>query len=64
MSFGEVGAAQARALHGWIGHPASAPANIAYAVANGVRPAAYDMLASNRLLAGGDADRRDRHRRA
>jgi hypothetical protein len=55
MSFGEVGAAQARALHHWIGHPPSAPANLAYALANGVHPAAYDLLASSRLLAGGAA---------
>ena len=54
VSFGEVGAAQARALHGWIGHPASAPANIAFAVANGVRLGDYDVLAPNRLLAGGE----------
>ena len=51
-SFGDVGAAQARALHGWIGHPASAPANVAFALANGVRPGDYDVLAPNRLLAG------------
>jgi hypothetical protein len=56
MSFGEVGAAQARALHRWIGHPPSAPANLVYALANGVHPAAYDLLASNRLLAAGAAD--------
>jgi hypothetical protein len=53
-SFGDVGAAQARALHGWIGHPPSAPANAIFAVANGVRPGDYDVLAPNRLLAGGD----------
>jgi hypothetical protein len=54
-SFGDVGAAQARALHGWIGHPPSAPANIVFALANGVRLADYDVLAPNRLLAGGDS---------
>jgi hypothetical protein len=54
-SFGDVGAAQARALHGWIGHPPSAPANLAFAIANGVRPGAYDILAPSRLLAGGDS---------
>jgi hypothetical protein len=52
-SFGDVGAAQARVLHGWIGHPASAPANLAYALANGVHPSAYDLLAAGRLLGGG-----------
>lgn len=53
MSFGEVGAAQAQALHGWIGHPPAMPANLAFALANGVHPSAYDLLASNRLLAAG-----------
>lgn len=52
-SFGDIGAAQARTLHGWIGHPASAPANLAYALANGVHPSAYDLLAAGRLLGGG-----------
>jgi hypothetical protein len=57
-SFGDVGAAQARALHGWIGHPASAPANVAFALANGVRPGDYDILAPNRLLAGDETSGR------
>jgi hypothetical protein len=55
LSFGDVGAAQAHALHDWIGHPPSAPANLVYALVNGVHPSAYDLLASNRLLAGGAA---------
>jgi hypothetical protein len=29
------------------------PANLVFALANGVHPSAYDLLASNRLLAGG-----------
>jgi hypothetical protein len=53
MSFGDVGAAQAQALHRWIGHPPAMPANLAFGLANGVHPSAYDLLASNRLLAGG-----------
>ena len=53
-SFADLGAGQARALHGWIGHPPSVPANVAFAVANGVRPGDYDILAPNRLLTGGD----------
>jgi hypothetical protein len=53
-SFGDVGAAQARAVHGWIGHPPSTPANAVFAIANGVRLGHYDVLAPNRLLAGGD----------
>jgi hypothetical protein len=52
-SFGDLGAAQARALHDWIGHPPSAPANLAYAALNGVRPGKYDLLSPNRLLARG-----------
>jgi hypothetical protein len=52
-SFGDVGAAQARVLHGWIGHPASAPANLLFAAVNRVRPGAYDLLAPGRLLTGG-----------
>jgi hypothetical protein len=52
-SFGDIGAAQAERLHAWIGHPFSAPASLGYAVANGVRPGAYDLLAPNRLLARG-----------
>ena len=54
-SFGDAGAAQARALHGWIGHPPSMPANVAFAMANGVHPSAYDLMASNRWLAGGES---------
>ena len=54
-SFGDVGAAQARALHDWVGHPPSAPANVGYALANSVHPAAYDLLAASRLLGGGAA---------
>ena len=52
-SFGDLGAAQAERVHDWIGHPFSAPASVAYAVANGVRPGAYDLLAPNRLLSRG-----------
>jgi hypothetical protein len=54
VSFGDVGAAQARALHRWIGHLPSVPANLAYGFANGVHPSAYDLLASSRLLAAGE----------
>jgi hypothetical protein len=31
------------------------PANIAFAMANGVHPSAYDLMASNRWLAGGES---------
>jgi hypothetical protein len=56
VSFGDLGAAQAQALHRWIGHPPSAPANLAYGLANGVHPSAYDLLASSRLLAAGEPE--------
>ena len=36
----------------------SAPANLAFALANGVRPGDYDILAPSRLLAGGADERR------
>ncbi|MEO5819303.1 MAG: hypothetical protein ABIT71_02260 [Vicinamibacteraceae bacterium] len=58
VSFADLGAAQALALHGWIGHPPSAPASLLYAAANGVRPGAYDLLGPDRLLAGGAASGR------
>ena len=43
MSFGEAGAEQARALHRWIGHPFSYPANLWFAFRHGVSPANYDL---------------------
>jgi hypothetical protein len=55
VSFGHLGYAQAKALHGWIGHPLSMPANLVHAASNGVAPGAYDLLAPARLLRG-DAD--------
>jgi hypothetical protein len=58
VSFGDIGAAQAGVVHRWIGHPPSAPANLVYALVNGVRPGAYDRLGPDRLLAGGAASGR------
>jgi hypothetical protein len=46
VSFGDVGAAQAQVLHGWIGHPLSAPANLWFALRNRVSPARYDGVMS------------------
>jgi hypothetical protein len=44
IPFAQVGGAQARIWHEWTGHPFSAPANLWFAVRNGVSPAAYDRL--------------------
>ena len=44
VSFGTIGAAQARTLHGWIGHVLSAPANLAFASRYGVPPAVFDEV--------------------
>ncbi len=56
VSFGDLGAAQARALHRWIGHPPAIPANLTFGLVNGVHPSAYDLLASSRLLAPGEPE--------
>jgi hypothetical protein len=50
VSFGAVGADQARTLHEWIGHPFSAPANWWFAWRNDISPAAYDRLAPGHFL--------------
>jgi hypothetical protein len=44
VSFGTIGAAQARTLHGWIGHPFSMPANAAFAIRHGVSPSRFDEI--------------------
>jgi hypothetical protein len=51
VSFGEVGGAQARALHRWVGHPFSWPANLLWAARNGQSPGRYDRLGPGRFLA-------------
>ena len=51
VSFGDLGAAQAATLHDWIGHPASYPANLIYAVRNRVAPGRYDVLSPGRFFA-------------
>jgi hypothetical protein len=43
IAFREAGAAQARLLHQWIGHPFSYPANLWFAIRHHVSPAAYDL---------------------
>ena len=54
VSFRQLGERQAHVLHGWIGHPASYPANLVYAARNRVSPAAYDVLAPLAWLGGTD----------
>jgi hypothetical protein len=44
IPFGQVSGAQARVWHAWIGHPFSFPANLWFALRNGVSPSAYDRL--------------------
>jgi len=44
IAFGQVSGEQARIWHGWIGHPFSYPANLWFALRNGVSPALYDQL--------------------
>jgi hypothetical protein len=50
VSFGETGAAQARALHAWVGNPFTYPASLAFTLRNGLPPARYDLLSANRFL--------------
>ena len=50
VSFGDTSAAQARALHRWIGNPFTYPASLAFALRNGLPPSRYDLLGVNRIL--------------
>lgn len=50
LPFDRAWAAQAREVHAWLGNPFSYPANLVFAVANGVSPADYDLLRTNRFL--------------
>ena len=50
-SFGAIAGRQATTLHRWLGHPFSYPANLVFALRNGVTPAEADMLWPNRFLA-------------
>jgi hypothetical protein len=52
--FSEVAADQARVLHRWIGHPGSWPANLAFAAANGMGPARFDLLYAGRFFSRRD----------
>jgi hypothetical protein len=50
VPFGEVGGYQLRTLHRWFGYPFSYPANLLFALRNGVAPARYDYFGPNRWL--------------
>ena len=50
VSFGDAGAHQARAFHGWFGHPFTYPASLVFAARNGLPIGSYDLLAANRFL--------------
>lgn len=50
-AFGGLAGRQATTLHRWIGHPFSYPANVLYALRNGVSPAEADQLWPARFLA-------------
>jgi hypothetical protein len=49
-SFAELGATQIRLAHRWFGYPFSYPANLVYALQNGVPPWRYDRLRPSRFL--------------
>jgi hypothetical protein len=50
LPFDRVWAAEGRELHVWFGNPFSFPANLLFALRNGVSPGDYDMLRTNRFL--------------
>jgi len=50
VSFGDTGAAQARAFHRWFGNPFTYPASLLFALRNDVPPSRYDLLSANRFL--------------
>ncbi|MBK5298604.1 MAG: hypothetical protein JJE40_15735 [Vicinamibacteria bacterium] len=50
-ALGAIAGRQATTLHRWIGHPFSYPANLLFALRNGITPAEADMLWPNRFLA-------------
>jgi hypothetical protein len=51
LSFERAWAAQARIVHRWFGNPFTYPASLWFAARNGVSPADYDLLSTNRFLA-------------
>ena len=51
LSFDRAWASQARVVHRWFGNPFTYPASLFFALRNGVSPADYDLLSTNRFLA-------------
>ena len=50
LPFDRAWAAEAHEIHRWFGNPFSYPANLVFALRNGVSPAVYDLLRTNRFL--------------
>ena len=50
MPFDRAWAAQARVVHRWFGNPFTYPASLFFAARNGVSPADYDLLSTDRFL--------------
>ena len=50
-AFGAIAGRQATTLHRWLGHPFSYPANLIFALRNGITPAEADLLWPTRFLA-------------
>ena len=50
LSFDRAWAAQAAVAHSWIGNPFTYPASLVFALRNGVAPARYDLLSTNRFI--------------
>jgi hypothetical protein len=50
LSFDRAWAAQTRVVHRWFGNPFTYPASLFFAARNGVSPADYDLLSTNRFL--------------
>ncbi len=63
MSFGDAGAAQARVLHDWVGHPFSFPANALFAARNGVSLGAYRSAGATLIPRGSHPPLRPRGHR-
>ena len=50
LSFDRAWAAQTRVVHRWFGNPFTYPASLFFAARNGVSPADYDLLSTDRFL--------------
>ena len=50
LPFDRAWALQARVVHRWFGNPFTYPASLTFALLNGVSPADYDVLSTDRLL--------------